>query len=90
MGVAWYREDQWPLLRRVAADAQRLERTYEEWLVSATRMLETLKRKGYSVERVDVDVNALVDWCHAQGRPVDGAARSEYAAARTRAHHVPH
>jgi hypothetical protein len=34
--MAWYRPDQWTLLRAVFADGERLEGTCEEWLAFAS------------------------------------------------------
>ena len=30
--------------------------------------------------KVEVDVEELLEWCRQQGRPVDAAARAEFAA----------
>ena len=77
--MAWYRPDQWALLRAVSADGERLEATYEEWLAFASKHLRELQSLGLQVDRIDVEVAALVRWCNSQGRPVDGGARAEYA-----------
>jgi hypothetical protein len=77
--MAWYRPDQWALLRAVSGDGERLEASYEEWLAFASKQLRELQALGLQVDRIDVEVAALVRWCNSQGRPVDGAARAEYA-----------
>ena len=77
--MAWYRPDQWTLLRAVSADGERLEATYEEWLSFASGQLRDLQAHGLQVEKIDVEVAALVRWCNSQSRPVDGEARAEYA-----------
>ena len=79
IAMAWYRPDQWILLRAASADGERLEATYEEWLAFAAKKLRDLEAKGFEVHRIDVEVAALVRWCNSQGRPVDGEARAEYA-----------
>ena len=84
IGVAWYRPEQWRRLVEISVDREVIEGSYEEWLgIACTRSAE-LAAAGYRLERVDVDVEKLLAWCLAQGRPVDGPARSEYAAKLTR------
>ena len=77
--MAWYRPGQWTPLRAVSADGERLEASYEEWLSFASAQLRDLQAHGLQVEKIDVEVAALVRWCNSQGRPVDGEARAEYA-----------
>jgi hypothetical protein len=79
VAMAWYRPDQWALLRAVSADGERLEGSYEEWLAFASEELRELQARGLQVRRIDVEVAALVRWCNSQGRLVDGEARAEYA-----------
>ena len=83
-GIAWYRAEQWPQLLEVAADRTELERTYDEWQAVAKTALVDVARAGVSARKVEVDVNELVAWCHSQGRPVDAAARSAFAALKLR------
>jgi len=77
--MAWYRPDQWTLLRAVSTDREELEETYEEWLGAASRQVRELQARGLQVRKIDVEVAALVRWCNSQGRAVDGEARAEYA-----------
>lgn len=79
IGVAWYRREQWELLRAMAADADSLEKTHEEWLAVAEKTLRKLRARGLELHKVDVDVTELAAWCQAQGRPLDGGARAEFA-----------
>ncbi len=86
-GIAWYRRDQWGRLRELAADPDKLEESYEDWLVGAQKTLVQMAVTGVRAQRVDVDVNALVRWCRLEGRPMNSAARAAYAASQlTRAH----
>lgn len=83
-GIAWYRREQWSRLRKVSADREEIEDTYEEWLASVQSALATMASSGVHPEKVEVDVDALVRWCRAQDRPVDGAARAAFVAAKMR------
>lgn len=83
-GIAWFRSDQWQLLRSLASDPDVLEQTHAEWETFAENGMKDLAREGVVVRKVDVDVNDLRAWCIGQKRPLDGAARAEYAATRLR------
>lgn len=79
IALAWYRKDQWDKLLEISIDGDELEQTYEEWVTQANQKIEAMKNKGLNLIRIDVEVNALRSWCEKERRPVDGAARSEYA-----------
>lgn len=77
-GVAWYRRDQWSLLKSASADAEDLEETYDEWLEYAQRHFKDIWDAGIDLHKVDVDVEDLIAWCQEHNRPLDAAARAEY------------
>ena len=79
VALAWYRREQWALLRTVSADAYKLEKTYDEWLAFASGELRKLEARDIRVCKIDVEVGALTRWCESEGRAVDGEARAEYA-----------
>ncbi len=83
-GIAWYRRQEWPLLRSLAEDAETLAVTYDEWLLVAEQTYARMQAEGYMVEKVDVPLQDLVQWCAAHGRPLDEAARSSYVAHKLR------
>jgi hypothetical protein len=80
IGVAWYRPEQWETLRNVSVDRDKLEETYSEWLVEAERVIKQLQQRGLRVIKVDVEISELMLWCESQRIPLDGEARSNYAA----------
>jgi hypothetical protein len=84
LGIAWFRPDQWELLRSVAADADVLERTHAEWEKLAKKTIKDLARQGILARKVDIDVNRLQAWCVAEQRPLDASARAVYATERLR------
>ena len=79
IAMAWYRSDQWTLLRALSADGESLEETYEAWFAFASEKVRELRDPGLEVREVEVEVSALVRWCESQGRAVNGEARAEYA-----------
>jgi YD repeat-containing protein len=72
VAIAWYRRDQWELLRAVSTDGQSLEQTYDEWAAFASKQVRDLESKGFEVHKIEVELNALRRWCEGEGRAVDG------------------
>ncbi len=89
VGVAWYLADQWELLRERADDPEVLVERYEDWVEQADRMVALFKSQGMRVEKVEVDVEEVVAWCKAAGRPFDSKARAEYASETLRKRDLP-
>ena len=84
LGFAWYRRDRWNRLLEASSDRDQLEDTYEDWKSIAEKRFDELARPGFSIRKVDIDVEELLSWCSSQDRAVDGEARSEFAALKLR------
>lgn len=67
VGLGWYSEDQWQELKAIADDASTLHETYGEWVLEATRTLNTLRADGVNIRKVMVDVRELREWCEKHG-----------------------
>ena len=80
VGVAWYQPDQWQKLLAISVDKEKLEETYEEWMQEAERVIKELRRQGLHIVKVEVNIEELVAWCQKKKIPVNGEARSMYAA----------
>ena len=80
VAMAWYDAPQWAKLKQVAEDRDALDDSYEDWQHQAQQLERDLRSNGIEVKRVHVDVEALVTWCASNHRPINGEARSEYAA----------
>ncbi len=80
IGLAWFRREEWPQLLASAADRENLEDTYDEWLRAARQTLLDATTRGLNIEKVDVGIDELLSWCRSENCPLDGAARSSYAA----------
>jgi hypothetical protein len=78
LGVAWYREADWPRIKALFPDAKELHDSYAEWLKSAEDSVKWLGRPGVSVEPITIDIDDFLGWCTVRGRTRDAAARSEY------------
>jgi hypothetical protein len=78
IGMAWYRPEQWTMLRVLASDPEVLEKTHAEWLNFATKKMEELRKEGIVVRKVDVDVQELAAWCQSRDRVLDGDGRASF------------
>ena len=78
VGIGWYSSTQWQQLREIAADPERLEETYQEWLVVADQTCQKMEASGISIVKVSVDVQELAAWCSERNLPVDGKSRAQY------------
>lgn len=81
-GFAWYTEEQWRRLREIAADRDKLDDTYEDWLANAENAVRTLRSQGVHVHKVFLDVEEVLAWCTRTGRSFNSRARSEFVAER--------
>ncbi len=80
VGLAWYEASQWSRLLELADDRDALDDTYEQWRQSAANTMVTLATQGVILRPVAIDPDEVAAWCREQGRPFDGAARSEFTA----------
>lgn len=84
LGLAWYDEANWAMVKATALDPHRFENSFAEWLAMATQTLDHLKRSGADATPVHIVAAELVAWCRACRRQNDAAARAAYVAARMR------
>ena len=80
VGVAWYRPEEWEILRNAAIDRETLEETHAKWLKEAERVVKQLRKQGLQIVKIDVEMADLLLWCERQKIPVNAEARSKYAA----------
>lgn len=80
-GLCWIKEEQWSRLLEVAEDSDRLEATWQEWQTKSLEMIEVFATRNILIEKVAVDVEALISWCQEKDKPVSAATRAEYVTA---------
>jgi hypothetical protein len=79
VGVAWYTEDQWRLVKAAATDAERFEETYPDWVAMAEVSTKNMLAAGIVAEHVPVIASDLLAWCLTHGKQNNAAARAEFA-----------
>ena len=80
IAFAWYRPEQWALLKTYSIDKEEIEDTFAEWVEHAERSYKEYENSGLNMHKILIDIDALVEWCKEVDMPVDGEARSKYAA----------
>jgi len=80
IGIACYRKEQWKLFKATADDPDDLGDKYEDWLHGVKQLEIHLILNGYNTERVDIDVNDLIQWCKKNNKVNTRETRSEYVA----------
>ena len=78
VGVAWYREADWPRIKELFPDADQLHDSYAEWLKFAEDSVRRLSRSGVTVEPFVIDIDDFLGWCLVHDCPRDAKARTAY------------
>jgi hypothetical protein len=78
MGVSWYRPEQWERLREISEDKATFDTSYEESRVTWEKKIQDLEAQGIRPIKVEVDVEAFLTWCTAQGVPVTPETRTKF------------
>ncbi|MBA3714369.1 MAG: hypothetical protein H0W76_18230 [Pyrinomonadaceae bacterium] len=87
IGVTWYAEDQWSLVKAAAADPERFEETYADWVAMAEESMTNMLTAGIVTDRVPIVASELLAWCLVHGKENNAAARAEYVSqSQFRAH----
>ena len=84
VGVGWYRKDQWDLLKKNSEDANDLENTYYEWVANANDTIKTFPKPNHRIEKIDIDVKELIEWCKNEGYNINGKSRSKFISLKTK------
>ena len=79
-GLAWFKKEDWPRLLEISEGRDSLEETHAEWLKEAEKVIKNFKKQGLKIKKVPVTPNKLLIWCNDQGIPINGEARSRFAA----------
>ena len=80
IGVCWYKEEQWERFKEIVPDPENIEDTYQQWRKDAEKAFNELRANGANIKKVLVDTEEMLIWVNEQNRPLNGEARSEYAA----------
>jgi hypothetical protein len=77
--MVWYKEEQYPELLALFADADLLPPTYTDWLARAEEKKAEVEAEGDQVIKVFIDPETFPGWCEERKLPMDANARSQLA-----------
>ncbi len=81
VGVYRIDEEDYPALLRIFDDADKMPKTWREWLKMAEEMERGLISYGHVVLRVRIDPGTFVDWCTANEAKSSSEGRKKLIAA---------
>jgi hypothetical protein len=80
VGVYWISEPDYPGLRKIFDDGDKMPPTWAAWLKMAEEMEKGLKAYGHVVLRVRIDPDSFPDWCAAHGTSPGPQGRKKFIA----------
>jgi hypothetical protein len=78
VGVTWYTEAEWVLVRAAAEDPDRFEPTFAAWEKMAEEALVNFRAAGIVPTKVYITANDLLAWCLARKKVNNAAARAQF------------
>jgi len=84
IGVGWYKKEQWKQLRDNSEDSENLEETYYEWVANANDTIKKFSNSDYHIEKIEIDINELLEWCKKEKRALDGESRANFISLKTK------
>jgi hypothetical protein len=83
LGVCWYSEKDWSLVKLTAVDPERFEDNCQGWLKMAEEALQVMVGKILA-ERVLIDANEFAQWRNTKNQVDDADARAAFVTERSR------
>jgi hypothetical protein len=77
-GLAWYSPESYDRLLELSADRAERDPTYAQWLDSAESALVQLQIMGIPIQKVQLNVDHLAEWCRTHNQRIDRNACSTY------------
>lgn len=81
VGLAWFREEDYPALLRIFDDADKMPRLWKDWLKGAEETENRIKMSGQLTERINIDPDTFPDWCARNECSVDRHGRHKFVIA---------
>jgi hypothetical protein len=87
LGMAWYTPEAWARLK--AIPEARVDMSYRAYVRNYDAYVRRFVAEGIKVERVAVDVDQMLAWCHRNGYAVDTTGRAIFSTVLTMARDDP-
>ena len=83
-GVAWYTPSEWSRVKATAADPERFEATFDDWVAMANEALAKLKNAGVDAQKALIDADEFLAWCQDNSLRNDAATRARFVTEQLR------
>ena len=77
--IAWYRPEDYNVLRLLFKDGHKLPLTYEDWEQQVYEIIDQAKIQGIVVIKAYIDPKTFPNWCRARDLNIDAKARERFA-----------
>lgn len=82
INMAYYREEDWELLRSISEDKHKMRKDWKDWLARYEQTKRDLVNEGFEVVDIIVDIDELIQFCIANGIQNNSSARSRFVASK--------
>ena len=79
IGIVWYKEEDYFILKDIFEDGDTLPDTYSEWLKKSQDLFNNLIRKGLTPIKAYINPKTFPQWCIQRGYRLNAQARTAYA-----------
>lgn len=76
--LAYYRKEDWEKLMNSIVDRESMHDTWEEWNRDYNKVKARVKREGFVVHEMTIDIDDLNRYCMDRKLPNNGKTRSRY------------
>jgi hypothetical protein len=78
IGLTWYTEETWALVKATATDPECFEDSFEKWKAAAIAARREFQRSGVRALECLIVPEELSAWCARHGQKNDSTARAEF------------
>jgi hypothetical protein len=78
IGSAWFSPEAWKKL--AAMPEARIQKSYSAFVRTFENIVHQSAAQGVLVEKMSIDVEQMIRWCHRHGYEVDDTGRAAYGA----------
>lgn len=80
VGIPWFEPHDYPAIRAMMLDRDRLPLTHAEWLQKVQGLEQQIIARGHRAVRVPLHPQRFAAWCAIRNLQIDAKARSTFAA----------
>ena len=84
LGLAWYRQEDYPRILTTMVDGCKLPKTFEEWEKKAVLSEKQMIANGHIILRTIIDPDEFVRWCQGKRKLPNAQMRGHYVAEITK------